>query len=139
MDGADVSVERTPDGRRLVVSREVPVSRDRAWELLTDTKRWPEWGPSVRAVDCDAQFIDAGTRGQVQVPGGIWVPFEITTCAPYRWTWTVARVPATGHRVDEHPDGCRVCFEIPLLAAGYAPVCARALGKIATLARERSD
>ena len=126
----DIGIERTPDGRRLVVSRHVDAGRDAAWDLLTDTERWPEWGPSVRAVDCDTRYIEAGTTGRVRIPGGVWVPFEITTCADYRWTWRVARVPATGHRVEADGDGCRVGFEIPVLAGGYAPVCVRALGKI---------
>jgi hypothetical protein len=128
--GRDIGIERTPDGRRLVVSRHVDAERDAAWDLLTDTERWTEWGPSVRAVDCKTRYIEAGTTGRVRIPGGIWVPFEITTCADYRWTWRVARVPATGHRVEEDGGGCRVGFEIPVLASGYAPVCVRALGKI---------
>jgi hypothetical protein len=130
---SDIDIERTSDGRRLVVAREVAAPRDRAWELLTDTERWPEWGPSVRAVDCPSRFIQSGTRGRVQLPLGVWLPFEITACEDYRWTWRVARVPATGHRVDDAPDGCRVCFELPVLATGYAPVCQRALGTITGL------
>jgi hypothetical protein len=137
MDTPNVDIERTPDGRRLVVSRNIDTPRERAWELLTDTDRWPAWGPSVTAVDCDSRFIQSGTRGRVQLPLGIWVPFEITTCADYRWTWRVARIPATGHRVDETDAGCRVCFELPVLAAGYAPVCGRALTKIANLLAEK--
>lgn len=130
----DVSttLERTPDGRRLCVSRTIDAPAETLWDLLTDTTRWPDWGPSVRAVDCDQQYITAGTTGRVQVVGGIWVPFEITSCTERRWTWNVAKVPATGHRVEgERP--CTVVFEIPVLAAGYAPVCGRALQKLARL------
>ena len=130
---SDIGIERTPDGRRLVVARDVAAPRDSAWELLTDTERWPEWGPSVRAVECPSRFIQSGTRGRVQLPLGIWLPFEVATCEDYRWTWRVARVPATGHRVDDAPAGCRVCFELPVLATAYAPVCQRALGTIAAL------
>jgi hypothetical protein len=131
MDDEHVSVERTPSGRRLVVSRHVDATREKAWELLTDTERWPAWGPTVADVECDSRFVRSGTRGRVKLPIGVWVPFEVTTCADFRWTWKVARIPATGHRVEETPGGCRVCFEIPLVAAGYAPVCGRALGNIA--------
>jgi hypothetical protein len=72
------------------------------------------------------------------VPGGIWLPFAVATCRDYRWTWRVARVPATGHFV-EPAEGikkgtCRVGFELPLYAVGYAPVCRRALDRIADLA-----
>jgi hypothetical protein len=128
------SVERTPDGRRLVVDRVVAADRDDVWELLRDTDRWPAWGPSVSDVRSSDRIVDAGTSGEVQVAGGPWVPFEITSCADYRWTWRVAKIPATGHRVDVAPGGCRVVFEIPLVAAGYAVVCERALARIERLA-----
>ena len=128
------SVERTPDGRRLVVDRVVAADRDAVWQLLRDTDRWPAWGPSVSDVRSSDRVIEAGTTGEVQVAGGPWVPFEITSCADYRWTWRVAKIRATGHRVDAAPGGCRVVFEIPLVAAGYAVVCERALRRIERLA-----
>jgi len=130
---------RTPDGRRLEVSRDVRADRDAAWALLTDTRRWPEWGPTVGAVETDEPRIRAGSTGRVRV-AGLWLPFEVTFCEGYRWTWDVARLPATGHRVDAPAgDGtsrCRVVFEVPVLAAGYAPVCDRALDRIADLLGE---
>ena len=133
-----VGIERTPAGRRLTVSRIVDAPADAVWALLTDTARWPEWGPSVAAVDCPPRFIDAGTTGRVKLTGvGLWVPFEIESYAdgePRRWTWAVARLPATGHRVDALGDQCRVTFEIPVIAAGYAAVCRRALDRIASAA-----
>jgi hypothetical protein len=134
---ADVTagIERTPDGRRLCVAREVDAPAAVLWDFLTDTERWPEWGPSVRAVDCDTRQITAGTTGRVETVGGVQVPFEITRCRDRRWTWRVGKIPATGHRVDGERL-CRVVFEIPLLASGYAPVCARALQDLAQLAEE---
>lgn len=106
------------------------------WELLVTPDRWPEWGPSVRAVDCADEQIQAGTTGKVRAPGGLWIPFEITHCrAPTdkqagRWTWRVAKIPATGHRIEPEHEGCRVVFEIPPVAAAYALVCSRALTQI---------
>ncbi|MFB6218951.1 MAG: SRPBCC family protein [Halobacteriaceae archaeon] len=113
-------------GTRLEVSRAVGGDREAAWELLTDTRRWPEWGPSVRAVECDRRYIESGTEGRVRTPVG-GVGFRVTECADYRWTWRVAGVPATGHRADAGP---RAVFEVPLAAAAYAPVCALALRRI---------
>ncbi|WP_123534512.1 SRPBCC family protein [Halosimplex salinum] len=128
-------VERTPDGRRLVVDRVVDADADAVWSVLTDTERWPEWGPSVSAVRCDDRFVEAGSTGEVQVAGGPWIPFEVDTCTDYRWTWRVASVPATGHAVTPlADDSARAAFEIPLLASGYAVVCHRALDRIAALA-----
>jgi uncharacterized protein YndB with AHSA1/START domain len=128
-------IERTPDGRRLVVDRVVGADADAVWTVLTDTEQWPEWGPSVTAVRSRDRYIEAGSSGEVQVAGGPWVPFEVDTCADYRWTWRVARIPATGHAVTPlGEDRSRVAFEIPLLAGGYAVVCRRALDGIAALA-----
>jgi hypothetical protein len=125
-------LEPTPDGRRLVVSRAIEVPADRAFETLRDTETWPDWGPSVRAVDCPTRFVEAGTRGRVRVAAaGVWVPFEVTSCRDYRWTWRVARVPATGHVVEPLAAGrCRVGFEVPPLAAPYVAVCKVALERI---------
>jgi len=133
-------IERTPDGRRLVVERIVDADPESVWTLLTDTDRWPDWGPSVSAVRSSDRVIEAGTTGRVRVAGGPWVPFEVVTCDDYRWTWRVAKIPATGHRV-EPVDGerTRVVFEIPLLAGGYAVVCHRALDRIATLVEGETE
>jgi len=114
------ATERTSSGRRLVVSRHVAADRDAVWRLLTDTERWPDWGPSVTDADADERYIRTGTTGRVRLPVGLWIPFEVTTCDDYRWTWRVARIPATGHRVERAGGGCRVGFELPLYAAGYA-------------------
>ncbi|WP_254534742.1 SRPBCC family protein [Halomarina litorea] len=148
------TLARTPDGYRIEVGRRVGASTEACWEVLIDTHRWPEWGPSVRAVECDdgERYIQYGTRGRVQLAltGGPWAPFEVTACADYRWTWRVGvpagdamrnvldaapRVPATGHRVEPlGANACRVVFEVPPLAAGYVPVCRRALDRIEELA-----
>ena len=127
---ADVSFERTPDGPRLVVSREITATPADAWRLLTDTRRWPAWGPSVVGVACEDRFIVAGSRGHVRTVGGLELPFRVTACADRRWTWRVAGVPATGHRVEPLGDRCRVAFEVPSLAAPYALVCRRALANV---------
>jgi len=128
------AVERTPAGRRLVVSREIHASPARVWELLVDTERWPEWGPSVRDVDAPTRYITRGTTGHVRLPGGFRVPFEVTACEDRTWRWRVARIPATGHRVRERGEGCVAAFEVPLYAAGYVPVCRRALSRLGEIA-----
>lgn len=133
-----VELERTPDGRRFAVSRGIATDRDTCWDLLTDTRRWPEWGPSVRDVDCAERYVSSGTTGHVRTVGGVRLPFEITTCEDYRWTWTIGRIPATGHRVEGNRP-CRIVFEVPPLAAGYVPVCGKALRRLASLADDPAD
>lgn len=155
-----VGLQRTPDGYRIEVCRTIDAPRDVLWDLLTDTTRWSDWGPTIGAVDCRDRYIQRGVRGRVQVIdgiGGVWVPFRITACSDYRWSWTVGppsvgafdiapHVPATGHRIEEDPDreneqeteketdSCRVVLEVPPLAAGYAVVCERALIKLDRIA-----
>ena len=126
-----VSIERVDGRRRLVVSRVLGAPRETVWELLTDTERWPEWGPSVRAVEATDRYIRAGTTGRIETPVGVSVPFEVTDCREFRWEWDVARLPATGHRVERvGEDRSRVAFELSPLLAGYVPVCKRALDRI---------
>jgi hypothetical protein len=131
---ATTGLERTPDGRRWVVAERYARPPGEAWDRLVDTAAWPEWGPSVAAVESERRRIDAGVRGRVRVRGlGAWVPFAVTSLdwdgERGRWTWRVARVPATGHAVEPVADGCRVAFEVPLAAAPYVPVCRRALAR----------
>ncbi|MFB6210865.1 MAG: SRPBCC family protein [Halobacteriales archaeon] len=137
-DRTDVEITRTGSGRpHFDVRRRIESPRETVWALLTDTGSWPDWGPSVRAVEPTNTVIEPNTTGRIRTVGGLWLPFRITDCADYRWTWRVARIPATGHRVEAlESDTCRVVFEVPLVAAGYIPVCKRALSKIDSLATQ---
>ena len=130
---------RTPEGRRLAVSRRVRADPDRVWTVLTDTELWPQWGPSVTDVECSDRFVREGSTGRVRTPVGLWLPFTVRTCTDRRWTWDVAGVPATGHRVEQRGKGALVSFELPVVAAAYAPVCRRALERIEGLAGESDD
>ncbi len=118
-----IRLERGPDSRHLAVSRDISATPSEVWTILTDTTYWPAWGPSVTGVDCPDRVIRAGSRGRIETAFGMPLPFEITSCEGFRWTWDVANVSATGHRVEALDAGSRVVFELPLLAAAYAPVC----------------
>ena len=73
---------------------------ERVWDILTDTRQWPAWGPSVRHVECPQRYIYSGLQGRLKTAVGIWVTFEITSCeAPVSWGWKVSGVAATGHRL----------------------------------------
>jgi hypothetical protein len=131
-------IDHTADGWRLLVARDVDAPAESAWDVFVDTYRWSDWGPTVSDVDCPDRRIREGSTGHVRV-AGIWVPFRITFCRDHRWSWRVAGIPATGHRVERLGSSrCRAVFELPLPAAGYAPVCRRALRKVARLATETS-
>lgn len=124
----------TPGGRRIEVRQRVHAPRARVWDLFRDTEAWPEWGPSVRAVESPRRYIEADTTGHVRTVGGIRLPFEVVTFGEYRWTWDVATIPATGHRVDDARQGSVAVIEIPPLVAPYVPVCRRGLRNLRRLA-----
>ena len=123
------------EGATLAVGRDVDAPPEATATALRDTRRWPDWSPSVGDVESADRYVEAGTTGRVRV-AGVWVPFRVTSATHLRWDWEVARIPATGHRVERYPgdpDRCRVVIEVPLLAAAYAPVCRRALDRFAAL------
>ena len=124
---------------RAEVNRSFHSSCKTIWELLTDTDTWPRWGPSVRAVECENRFIRKGTHGKVKTAAGIWLPFVITGYEEgYFWSWDVAGIPATGHRVEPLEEGrCLLTFEVPLLTAPYAYICKIALDRIAGILGEQ--
>ena len=119
------------------VARTMPASPAAAWRVLTDTRMWVRWGPSIAAVDADPPVIGPGHVGRLRTPVGIWLPFEVTTyVAGASWGWRVAGVPATGHRVEPTAEGCRIVFEVPWAAAPYVAVCRVALHRLASLLAE---
>lgn len=115
------------------VSRSFRIPCSKIWEFLTDTTTWPRWGPSVKAVESGNRFIKQGTEGRIKTAGGVWLPFIITVYEEGSvWSWKVAGIPATGHRVEPQEDGlCKLTFEVPLIAAPYAYICKIALDRIA--------
>ncbi|MFB6360964.1 MAG: SRPBCC family protein [Halobacteriales archaeon] len=130
----ELALEHTPDGYRLVVSRPIDATPESVWDLFVDTSRWPDWGPTVSDVECPNQRIETGATGRVKTVAGVWVPFVVTACADFRWTWRIGPLPATGHRVDSDGQQCRAAFEVPLYAVPYVPVCRRALRTIDAIA-----
>ncbi|MCB5292005.1 SRPBCC family protein [Arthrobacter sp. SO3] len=144
------------------VSRRIAAPAEDAWDLLTDTGKWPAWGPSITGVEPATAGSPAGpaagagpatgpatrtgtgpapgvfglgSRGKVRTVLGASLPYTVTAFEPGRyWSWSVAGVPATGHRVVAQPGGCLVTFTVPWWAPAYLPVCALALRRIERLA-----
>jgi hypothetical protein len=130
------------EGATLAVGRDVDASPAATARALRDSRRWPDWSPSVSGVESTDRYVETGTTGRVRVAGA-WVPFRVTAATRLRWDWEVAGIPATGHRVERYagePDRCRAVIEVPLVAAPYVPVCRRALDRFAALVEgELSD
>jgi hypothetical protein len=106
-----------------------------AWDLLTDTTKWRSWGPTVRSVTCSDRYIRKGSWGKVCTPIGLWVPFLITEYEHENyWTWKVAGIRATGHRIIPfNTNSCIVAFELPLSWMPYVIVCRIALKRMARI------
>lgn len=134
-----LAIDETPEGRRIVVSRRIDAPPERVWDLLVDTRRWPDWGPSVLDVEARTRRIEAGTSGRVRTVSGRWVPFTVTRVSRWSWAWRIGPVQATGHRVTPDGDGCRAGFEVPIYAFPYVLVCWWALRRIERLATATSD
>jgi hypothetical protein len=98
------------------------------------TVQWRAWGPSVRAADPADTLIDGTTVGRVHMPLVIGPPLRITHHEQgHFWSWWVAGIPATGHRIDALPEGRRITFEAPTTAFACLAVCRRALDRIEAL------
>lgn len=126
------------------VSRRVAAPAEDVWSLLTDVEQWPNWGPSITGVrpapagprgGPAACGLESGSRGTVRTILGATLPYTVTAFEAGRyWSWSVAGIPATGHRVIPQEGGCLVTFTVPWWAPAYLPVCAVALRRIERLA-----
>lgn len=112
----------------LRTSRTIAAPVDVVWDLISRYEHWPSWGVTIVAVDPDAGPVEPGATGRVKTIAGVWLPFEITDVDPGAWwSWKVAGIEATGHRVEPTSDGCRVTFTAPIWAPFYLPVLTRAV------------
>jgi hypothetical protein len=120
---------------RISVGKFYPVSPLIVWDLITDTSQWPRWGPTVKNVQLSERYIRIGSRGQVLTSLGVWLSFVIDEYEHASfWSWKVADIKATGHRVQvTKTGGSNLWFEMPMIAAPYAVVCQMALGGIENL------
>jgi len=126
----------TYNNNRIAVSKKINSTPERVWDLLTDTAKWSQWGPSVRAVECEHRFSQPLCTGYVRTLLGIRLPFIITSFQHLEyWNWRVGNLEATGHRLVRHPDGCTVIFDMPWWAFPYTLICLLALNRIAKLSR----
>lgn len=116
---------------KIGVERDMEARPGDVWNLLVDTRRWADWSPSITDVESSETRIRYGTTGKIRTRLGGWLPFEVTKYKEGSyWAWDVARIGATGHRVEPIAGGTRVTFEVPVYAAAYAPVCRRSLDRI---------
>jgi len=126
---------------RISVCRDIAAAPEVVWDILTDTRLWPVWGPSLLDVDCKNRYIATGSRGKVKTLFFFWLPFTITTCRRMEfWTWNIGFVEATGHKLIRKSDtSCALCFDMAWWGAVYIPICWLALLKIDKMASPKSS
>jgi uncharacterized protein YndB with AHSA1/START domain len=121
------------NGIMLTVDRVIAAPPKAAWRLLVDLDAWPRWGPPIRHAELDSAYpeLSLHATGTVYTVLPTGVPFVVTEFDPGRfWSWTVAGVPATSHRVDPVDGGARVTIAVPWWSAPYLTVCAIALRRM---------
>ena len=119
------------------MSRTIAAPPDDLWRLLVHVDAWPRWGPTITGARLDdgSDQIRAGSTGTVTTPLGVSLRFVVTDFVEgRRWSWRVAGVPATSHRVAEVGAGTRVRFGVPVWAPAYLAVCGLALRRLDRLA-----
>ena len=117
------------------VCRIINASPETLWNLLTDTTRWTEWGPTIQQVQSKDRYIRAGSAGRVKTILGFWAPFVVNEWENQRyWSWRVFNIRATRHRVESiNANCCRLIFEVPFWAGPYAVICSVAAKRMARL------
>src|SRR6478735_4491919 len=116
------------------------------WDALVDLDCWPQWGPTLRSARLDdgTGRLSAGATGAVQTAIGVWLRFEVDEWDESQqrasWSWRVAGVPATVHRVvSTGPSRCRVEIGVPLWALPYLSVVSVALRRIRQLCEDSTS
>jgi Polyketide cyclase / dehydrase and lipid transport len=127
-------------------SIDVDAPADDVWRLLVDTRRWPDWGPTVTAarVDGPGSLLTQGASGAVRTPLGLWLPFVVDTWgdgpAERCWSWRVVGVAATCHRVTALGRArSRVAMGVPGWAPAYLAVVELGLRRVRRLAESELD
>ena len=82
------------DANRIEVSVEIARTPDVIWPVLIDVQRWPEWTPSVTAVErVDRAPFGIGSRARVRQPGLKTMVWEVSEFQPEKlFTWQTRSV-----------------------------------------------
>jgi uncharacterized membrane protein len=91
-------------------SSTIQATPERVWEVFSDVERWPEWTPTVDAVErLDAGRIHLGARTRIRqpkLPVAIWEVTELKEGEYFAWVSKAPGITTTGgHRVISTPEG----------------------------------
>lgn len=127
--------------KRISVCKVLSASPETVWDIITDTRLWPVWGPSLLNVDCNDRYIQLGSEGRVKTLFFCWLPFTVTKFNHMQfWTWNIGPVKATGHTLTRKDEmSCELCFDMTWWAVMYIPICWLALIKIDKILTKKSS
>lgn len=111
------------------------------WDLLVDTTRWAQWGPSICGVESSDRILTPLSSGRIKTVLGFSVPFAVTHFEEGKaWSWRVFGIPATTHTVERlGAIRSRLLFGVPIPAFPYLFVCLIAMRRIAGLTEAVRD
>ncbi|WP_206107695.1 SRPBCC family protein [Paludisphaera rhizosphaerae] len=103
--------------REFVKVVDVAASPERAWEVLAEFSRWPEWTASMtRLTPLDAGPPGVGSRVRVEQPKLRPIVLEIVSWEPGRgFAWRGRQPGVTvfaDHRLAPTPGGCRMTLSL---------------------------
>lgn len=89
----------------------------RAWEVLTDLERWPEWTASVTRVTRPAPGpFGVGAQARIEQPRLRPATWTVTLCEPGRSFAWVSHSPGlrviADHVIAERPGGCVITLAV---------------------------
>lgn len=113
---------------------DIDATVERAWSVLADLERWPEWTPSVTKVEpLDPGLPAPGWRVRIEQPKLTPATWTITEWDPPRGFVWVARRPGlrtiAGHELTARKDGCSLTLALTFSGAlaGIAAFASRRL------------
>ncbi len=95
----------------------VNTTPERAWEVMKDVERWPEWTPSMSKVELlqpgEVQVSAKVRITQPKFPSAVWTVTKVEPNRYLEWRSTSPILTSTGeHRVDPEGEGCRLTLAI---------------------------
>ncbi len=104
----------------------IEVSAEALWELTMDVASWPEFVPTVTAVELRRPgALEVGSQVVLRQPGLAPAPWEVTELEPpYRFQWVSRQGPlrmTATHRIEESGSGCVNHLELTLSGVAARP------------------
>jgi carbon monoxide dehydrogenase subunit G len=95
----------------------VNATPERAWEVMKDVERWPEWTPSMSKVELlqpgEVQVSAKVRITQPKFPSAVWTVTKVEPNRYLEWRSTSPILTSTGeHRIEPEGDGCRLTLAI---------------------------